>query len=142
MFLPDAEKKAEKSFLLLMRKSLTKRDRLKHSADIGRVFSSRTRVSCLGAKLMYRINNTKRNRFTVTLVRKYGNAVQRNRAKRVARESYRLIKPEIRQGYDMVLLLYRSEDTLSNRSRQLSDLLHKAQLLGKRHPLLPSTNDQ
>lgn len=117
-----------------MKRSLTKRDRLKRSADIGRVFSSSTRVSCPGAKLVYRENEIGRNRFTVTLIRKYGNAVERNRAKRVAREAYRLLRRNLRDGFDMVLLLYPSEDTYANRSLQLNELMQKARLF--------STNDQ
>lgn len=120
-----------------MRRSLTKRDRLKRSADISRVFSSKTRVSCLGAKLVYRKNEIGRNRFTVTLIRKYGNAVQRNRAKRVSREAYRLIRPELKDGYDLILLLYHSEDTLNNRSKQLLTLLGRADLFKGRHPSPP-----
>ncbi len=120
-----------------MRRSLTKRDRLKRSVDISRVFSSKTRVSCLGAKLVYRKNDIGRNRFTVTLVRKYGNAVQRNRAKRVAREAYRLLLPDLEDGYDLILLLFPSEDTFDNRSKQLLTLLGRAHLFKGRHPSPP-----
>ncbi len=117
-----------------MKRSLTKKDRLKRSADIGRVFSSSTRVSCPGAKLVYRKNDIGRSRFTVTLIRKYGNAVERNRAKRVAREAYRLLRSDVKNGFDMVLLLYRSDDTYSNRCLQLNELMQKARLI--------SINDQ
>jgi ribonuclease P protein component len=77
---------------------------------------------------MYRKNDVGRSRFTVTLIRKYGNAVERNRAKRVSREAYRLLRPDIIDGFDMVLMLYPSEDTFLRRSVQLKQLLHKAGL--------------
>lgn len=129
LFLPDVERRAEKNSLSRMKRNLTKRDRLKHTADIGRVFSSKTRVSCLGAKLVYRKNDIGRNRFTVTLIRKYGNAIERNRAKRTAREAYRLCRSGLYEGYDMIMILYRSEDTLQNRSKQLAELLQRASLV-------------
>jgi ribonuclease P protein component len=66
---------------------------------------------------------------TVTLVRKYGNAVERNRAKRVVREAYRHLKGSLRQGYDMVVVLYPQEDTYHRRAHQLATLLEKAGLL-------------
>jgi ribonuclease P protein component len=42
----------------------------------------------------------------ITFARKYGNAVERNRARRVHREAYRLMKGRLAAGYDLVLLMY------------------------------------
>jgi ribonuclease P protein component len=112
-----------------MRRSLTKGERLKRSSDIGRVFASGRKVSCYGAKLFYRENGRAGNRMTVTLVRKYGTAVERNRAKRVVREAYRLMKPSLKKGYDMIVVLYPHIDTCHNRAQQLARLCEKAGLL-------------
>ena len=111
-----------------MKESLTKQQRLKKRDDISRVFSSPNKVSCYGAKLFYRENGLDRNRLMVTLVRKYGTAVQRNRAKRVTREAYRLMQTSLRTGYDLVVVLYPHNDTYDNRSRQLQELFQKASL--------------
>lgn len=112
-----------------MRRSLTKEERLKRSSDIGRVFASGRKSSCYGAKLFYRENGLADNRITVTLVRKYGSAVARNRAKRVVREAYRLMKSSLKKGYDMIVVLYPHEDTYRNRAHQLNRLCAKAGLL-------------
>lgn len=111
-----------------MRTNLTKEERLKRRSDINRVFASNRSVSCYGAKLLYRENGYGRNRITVTLVRKYGNAVERNRAKRVVREAYRLTKPSLKTGYDLIVVLYPNEDTYRKRSLQLKRLCEKAGL--------------
>ena len=66
----DEEEREEKNFQLLMRKSLTRDERLRSQSDISRVFKSSSRVSCSGAKLVYRKNDLGWNRIAVTLVRK------------------------------------------------------------------------
>ena len=43
-------------------------------------------------------------RVGITTSKKVGNAVQRNRARRVIRESFREISPLVRQGYDLVFV--------------------------------------
>ena len=111
-----------------MKESLTRQQRLKKRTDISRVFSSPNKVSCFGAKLFYRENGLDRNRLMVTLVRKYGTAVQRNRAKRVTKEAYRRMQASLETGYDLVVVLYPHNDTYDNRSRQLQELFQKAVL--------------
>ncbi|HDQ15391.1 MAG TPA: ribonuclease P protein component [Sediminispirochaeta sp.] len=111
-----------------MRESLTKQERLKSKRDISRVFAEPKKVSCFGAKLFYRENGLDRNRFMVSLVRKYGTAVRRNRAKRVTREAYRLMKRELVQGYDLVVVLFPQTDTFDRRSEQLRDLFSRAEM--------------
>lgn len=65
----------------------------------------------------------------MTLVRKYGNAVRRNRARRVMKEAFRSMKADLSVGYDLVVVLYPGEDGLENRRKQLHQLCVKAGLL-------------
>ena len=51
-----------------------------------------------------RPNGQKHNRLGVTVSTKLGGAVVRNRARRRLREVYRLAQPELRQGYDIILV--------------------------------------
>jgi len=58
------------------------------------------------------------------------NSVRRNRAKRLGREAYRLIKPRLTGGNDLILLVYpETEMALSHRIGQLRFLFKKAGLL-------------
>jgi len=67
----------------------------------------------------------------------FGNAVSRNRARRLGREAFRLIKNRLTGGYDFILLVYPltednlpcREPTLSDRAEQLESLFTKAGLL-------------
>jgi ribonuclease P protein component len=68
------------------------------------------------------------NRIAFTFARKYGNAVQRNRSRRLSREVYRLLKARLCTGYDLVLLVYPGKDTFNDRMEQLETLFQKAGL--------------
>jgi len=62
----------------------------------------------------------------------FENAVARNRARRLGREAYRLIKCHLKAkaGYDFILLVYpESGMALSGRMEQLQSLFIKAGLL-------------
>ena len=54
--------------------------------------------------LYVRPNGQRRNRLGVTVSTKLGGAVVRNRARRRLREVYRLAQPNLKQGYDLVLV--------------------------------------
>jgi ribonuclease P protein component len=51
-------------------------------------------------------NGLEYNRICFALPRKFGNAVERNRARRLSREAYRHLRPRLRGGYDVVLLVF------------------------------------
>jgi len=44
------------------------------------------------------------NRLGITATKKLGGAVQRNRARRIIRESYRLLEGELKTGFDIVFV--------------------------------------
>lgn len=49
-------------------------------------------------------NRVKARRVGITTSKKIGNAVQRNRARRVIREAYRGLAPRVKRGFDLVLV--------------------------------------
>ncbi len=69
------------------------------------------------------------NRFAVALVRKYGNAVERNRSKRYLREIYRNLKESIVPGIDIVIVLYPGNFSFSDRKNQFFSLLKRGELV-------------
>lgn len=121
-------KKAEKNCPSPMKKSLTKRERLKRIKDIRRIFEEGKRQSCNGANLIYNENNRAYNRFAVCLARNFKNSVHRNKTKRICREVFRNMKPDIRNGYDIVFLAFPENCEWVTRFRQFRYLLGKAGL--------------
>ena len=114
-----------------MRKSHTKAERLKARADFDRVFTKGNRIQGRGSRLLVLANGLDHNRFAVCPVRKYGTAVERNRAKRICREAYRNLKLEIGTGYDIVFVIYpRAKDARTDeftiRGAQLSEMSDRA----------------
>jgi len=83
-------------------------------------------------------NNLPYNRICFTFSKsKVWNAVTRNRAKRLGREAFRLLKGHVCAGYDFILLVYTGavktekpvNESLSDRIVQLESLFKKAGLL-------------
>ena len=123
--------------------SFPRRERLKGRDEIQEVFQRGTSaskglgggsgrrkgVSCAGAKLLALRNGLPHNRIAFTFSRKFGNAVERNYSRRLSREVYRYLRNELRQGYDLVLLVFPGRDIFSVRMEQLRELFSRAGLL-------------
>ncbi|AEE15466.1 ribonuclease P protein component [Treponema brennaborense] len=107
----------------------TREERIKRSADIQNLFKTGKRVGVSGAKMFVLPNNTDKNRIAFTLPRGYGNAVERNRSKRVSREAYRYFKAFLNTGYDMIFLVYPGNDSFRTRCAQFRYLCQKAGIL-------------
>ena len=103
-------------------------ERLKKRAEFDRIFRDGKRVKGPGSRLIYAPNAYGFNRFAICPVKKYGHAVDRNRAKRVTREAYWATRDELRTGYDLVLVLYPGTDTFEKRKNQISRLFRLADL--------------
>lgn len=113
-----------------MRKSLTRKDRLRRNCDIRELFSSAARIEGRGVRLLYRSNGGRGNRFAVVVARGCGGAVRRNREKRITREAYRSLKETITSGHDLLFLIVRFGATFTDRCASMRQLVGRAGLRG------------
>lgn len=112
-------------------KCFTLDERIKRGSEIKNLFKNGKRVSIAGAKLFYLPNNLEFNRIGFPLPRGFGNAVERNRAKRFSRETFRNLKSHLNTGYDILFLVYppAEKDSFYSRCDQFQQLIKKAGLL-------------
>lgn len=68
-------------------------------------------------------------RMGITCSKKVGNAVKRNRAKRIIRAAYRHAEPQLECGYDVVLVA-RTRTTTAKSTELIPVLLRQAAKLG------------
>jgi ribonuclease P protein component len=78
-------------------------------------------------------NEMDQSRFGISAGRSIGNAVQRNRAKRILREAIRPLIPGIAPGWDLVILARKpmAKASFDEIGTALTSLLTQAQLLEK-----------
>ena len=69
-----------------------------------RLYSKGTSVSDKNIVIYYLPNRISVNRLGITVSKKMGCAVVRNRTKRLIRECYRLNELKVKQGYDIVIV--------------------------------------
>lgn len=70
--------------------------------------------------VMYVMPNKKNiNRIGITTGKRFGNSVQRNRMKRIIRESYRLSRDRMKMGYDIIFMARASERKADSPNRKL-----------------------
>jgi ribonuclease P protein component len=113
-------------------------EHLKRRQDIQAVFKKGSTASCYGARLFFLHRDGDGRRIAFTFAHKFGNAVKRNRARRLSREVYRHLRSQIKGGYDLALLVYpdkndssegkRPPSGFSRRLKQMRVLLSKAGL--------------
>ena len=112
-----------------MSESLTRNERLRRRAEIRRVFERGRSHNCRGLKLRILENRLPYNRVLVVPVKKAGNAVRRNRLRRVGKEAYRRLKPRLAGGYDLAFVVYPGSYSFADRLAQFERLLRDARVL-------------
>jgi ribonuclease P protein component len=120
---------------------LRPRERLTTGAEYRRVFRRGSRVDCALFLLVAADNRHGHHRIGLAAGRRVGNAVQRNRARRLLRESFRKNKHEGSGGLDLVLvakheIVGRSQGEVEREYRECLRRL-AARAAGRRSPAAP-----
>lgn len=84
--------------------SLARCERLRGSKDFARIFREGEKVRLQGLTVRWVPNNLPWSRVGTSVGRRFGNAVRRNRAKRILKELYRTRKYLFPKGIDIVFM--------------------------------------
>src|SRR5262245_21057475 len=79
-------------------------EHLRRPVDFKRVYDRRRSVSTEVLIVYAAPNDLPHNRLGLSVSRKYGGAVKRNRARRLFREAYRLTRHQMPTGLDLVVI--------------------------------------
>jgi ribonuclease P protein component len=105
--------------------------RLIRSADFRKVYNEGKAVRSQAFQLFYLMGREdKPVRLGITVTKRFGKAVRRNRIKRLIREAFRQAQPCLEHGYDIVINVRSFAEGLSQKevSGELEDLFSKAGL--------------
>lgn len=110
------------------RNRLPRRMRLSRNRDFRLVFEARTRASVDPLLVYARPNALPHPRLGLSISRRVGNAVLRNRIKRLIREAFRQMQHDLPGAYDYVVVVRRHDllrlPEYAARLRQAIDSLH------------------
>lgn len=99
---------------------------LKHSTEFERVYAARRSAQDATLKAMVAPNGLEHSRLGLSVGKRYGNAVRRNRFKRLVREAFRTNREQLPSGFDIVVIpRTRSEPTLEMVTSSLVGLVSK-----------------
>ena len=91
---------------------MLKKNVLRKKSDFDSLYNRGKSVGDRYLVLFYRKNNLPYNRTGFLASKKVGNSVQRNRARRLMKESYRHLLPKLPTGYDFIII---ARNTISGR---------------------------
>lgn len=103
--------------------------RVRKAREIDLIFKDGARFSCKGMRIQVLQTGAQESRAAFIAVRSFSGAVARNRAKRLARESWRLLRHTVKPGFDVAFVLYPGFAALSECRSAMQYLLRKADLL-------------
>ncbi len=109
--------------------SFPKHLRVRKAKEIDLIFKDGARFSCKGMRMQVLRKGEQESRAAFIAVRSFTGAVARNRAKRLARESWRLMRCNVKPGFDIAFVLYPGYAALSDCRSAMQYLLRKADLL-------------
>ncbi len=88
--------------------SLGKKERIRKRQDYVRIYAEGRRINSRNFTVITCRNRIESRRLGITVSKKVGNAVQRNRIKRLLREFFRLNKNRFSPSHDIVIIAKRA----------------------------------
>jgi ribonuclease P protein component len=110
-YLREEELRAERNYLL--KREMLRNDVLRNQADFDAVYNKGKSIGDKYVVVFYLKNQLDHNRTGFLATKKVGNSVERNRARRLMKESYRHFRDTIPTGYDIIII---ARNTISGRS--------------------------
>ncbi|MBP7176361.1 MAG: ribonuclease P protein component [Thermoclostridium sp.] len=84
--------------------------KIKTNRDFQRIYRKGRYAVSRGLVIYMQPNPLKINRIGITASKKYGNSVQRNRIRRLIRESYHTLMYQIKPGFDFIIVARRTDE--------------------------------
>ena len=106
------------------------RERIRSRKEIDALFQQGKRYFGRYCTLVTLENGQTFNRMVISVSRRVGNAVLRNREKRICREIYRRHKGELKEGNDILILVKGIEEGFERRKMEIIGLFRQARLSG------------
>ena len=96
---------------LCIKKPMLKKTVLRRKSDFSLIYNKGKSVGAKYVVVFAKKNGLQYNRIAFLASKKVGNSVKRNRARRLMKESYREIKEQLAEGYDIIFI---ARDTINN----------------------------
>lgn len=96
--------------------SFRKENRLRKGSEFDRVFIKSEKIARFGLVVRFRKNLCSCSRLGMMIGKKSGNAVERNRIRRILRETFRLHQLIATVQYDILVTLYKTLKETDNQS--------------------------
>lgn len=108
---------------------LPRGQRLRGRSGVAAVFRRSRRVGGRQLTLLFHANGLDHNRVVVSARRGFHGAVERNRERRRVKEIYRQLRPRLRVGYDIALIVMAPPLPVPIRGAEVESLMRRAGLL-------------
>ena len=109
---------------------MLKKEILRRKEDFSTIYKRGKSIPERFVVLIYKKNNLDYNRISFLASKKVGNSVQRNRAKRLMKESFRQFEDDVKVGYDYIII---ARNTINGRKMgEVKESLMRAMKKGKR----------
>ena len=127
----EAEGKKTVSRVVVQRQTFRRSERLTKPADFDRVYTDGQKIGSASLALFFDPSPSETTRVGISVSKKMGNAVTRNRIKRLLREAFRLNKHKLKKGYDLLFVARRGVRDMRFREveTEVLHLLRRGELL-------------